>query len=178
MPQTSQLHCHCGQVCLETVGAPITCTECHCDSCRAAAARLQALPGAQRYQDANGGTRFVLYRKDRIRILAGLDLLKQFRLQQESKTRRIVASCCNAPVFLEFENGHWLSVYGDLWAPGTLPPLELRTMTGDLPDPSLLDDAVPNLPKQSGRFFVKLLGAWIAMGFRVPKLAIEETLEA
>src|SRR5687768_2555722 len=64
MPPITSLHCACGQVRLETVGTPITCAECHCNSCRAAAARLQVLPGAPRIQASNGGTHFVLYRKD------------------------------------------------------------------------------------------------------------------
>ena len=116
-------------------------------------------------------TRFVLYRKDRVRFLKGTDLLREFRLTPETKTRRVVATCCNTPVFLEFQNGHWLSLYGGLWPAGTLPPLQLRTMTSDLPAGTVLPDDVPNMKQQSGAFFVKLLGAWIAMGFRSPKLA-------
>lgn len=117
-------------------------------------------------------------RKDRVAFLAGQDLLRSFRLHDGARTRRVVASCCNTPVLLEFQNGHWLSLYGCLWEPGALPALEVRTMTVDLPDPSVLDDSVPNLPRQSGRFFAKLLGAWIAMGLRAPKLRIEGELHA
>ncbi|NZA26466.1 hypothetical protein H0E84_08710 [Luteimonas sp. SJ-92] len=172
MPPKIQLHCACGQVRLEATGDPITSTECHCASCRASAIRLQAVPNGPHLQEPNGGTRFVLYRKDRIDFLGGWELLESFRLSADAKTRRVIASCCNTPVFLEFENGHWLSLYGGLWTPETLPRLELRTMTSDLPDPSVLPDDVPNMRRQSGRFFVKLLGAWIAMGFRAPRLAI------
>ena len=173
-----QLQCACGQVRLETAGDPITSAECHCASCLASAIRLQALPNGPRLQEPNGGTRFVLYRKDRVRFLEGWGLLKLFRLSEDAKTRRVIATCCNTPVFLEFENGHWLSLYGCLWTPETLPRLELRTMTSDLPDPSVLPDDVPNMRRQSGWFFVKLLGAWIAMGFCAPKLAILEELRA
>lgn len=178
MPNDTQLHCACGQVRLEAAGKPIVSAECHCDSCRAAAARLQALPNAPRVQSANGGTRFVLYRKDRVRFAQGRDLLGSFRLTGDAMTRRVVARCCHTPVFLEFENGHWLSLYGCLWPPRTMPALELRTMTGDLADPSALSDDVPNMRRQSGRFFAKLLGAWIAMGFRTPKLHIEGDIHA
>ena len=69
-----------------------------------------------------GATRFVLYRKDRAHIIEGENELKAFRLSAESDTRRVVAACCNTPVYLEFKGGHWLSVYGDLWPDGTLPP--------------------------------------------------------
>jgi len=132
---------------------------------------MQTLPAAPAVLETNGATRFVLYRKDRVRFLKGTHLLKELRLTPEAKTRRVVATCCNTPVFLEFTNGHWLSLYGRLWPAGTLPPLEMRTMTSDLPAGSALPDDVPNGKRQSFSFFVKLLGAWIAMGFRSPKIA-------
>lgn len=166
----TQLACTCGQVRLEVHGAPIICAECHCTSCRAAGVRLQALPNARPLLEPNGGTRFVLHRKDRVRFLGGAPLLREFRLTPASTTRRVVASCCNTPVFLEFRGGHWLSVYGGLWPEGTLPPLELRAMTIDRSDTTPLTDDVPNCRRQSVSFFAKLLGAWIAMGFRSPKI--------
>ncbi len=46
MTQTTQLACACGRVHLEVDRAPIVSTECHCNSCRAAGAKLQALPAA------------------------------------------------------------------------------------------------------------------------------------
>ena len=170
MHPVTPLRCACGQVRLETTGQPITSAECHCNSCRAAASRLQALPHAARFQSVNGGTHFVLYRKDRIRFVQGANLLRTFRLGEAAKTRRVLAGCCNTPVFMELENGHWLSLYGCLWSPDTLPPLRLRTMTADLADRSVLDDAVPNKARQSLRFYAQLLGAWVAMGFRAPKI--------
>jgi hypothetical protein len=167
---TQTIACACGQVQLEVEKAPIISVECHCNSCRAAAARLQTLPGAPHFVEANGGTRFAMYRKDRVRFLTGTDRLKEFRLTPTSKTRRVVATCCNTPVFAEFHGGHWLSLYGCLWPSGTLPPLELRTMTSDLADASVLLNDVPNGNHQSFAFYTRLLGAWIAMGFKVPKI--------
>ena len=171
MTQTTRLHCACGQVHLEVVRAPIVSAECYCNSCRAAGARLQSLSAAAPILGENGATRFVLYRKDRVRIVAGADRLREFRLTPGAKTRRVVAACCNTPIFLEFHNGHWLSLYGCLWQNGTLPPLEVRTMTSDLPDASVLPDDVPNSRRQSIAFFARLLGAWIAMGLRSPTVA-------
>ena len=103
MTQITQLACACGQAHLEVERAPIVSTECHCNSCRAAGARLQTLAEALPFLETNGGTRFVLYRKDRIRFLKGAELLKEFRLAPGAKTRRVVATCCNTPVFLEFQ---------------------------------------------------------------------------
>ncbi|HEU4429277.1 MAG TPA: hypothetical protein VFT98_11030 [Myxococcota bacterium] len=176
MMKRTQLHCACGQVHLEVEGTPIVSAECHCNSCRAAGAKLRSFPAARLFLETNGGTRFVLYRKDRVRFLKGVQLLKEFRLTPVAKTRRVVASCCNTPTFLEFLNGHWLSLYGCLWPAGTMPPLELRTMTSDLPDGAALSDDVPNRKRQSISFFAKLLGAWIAMGLRSPKIAVNGEL--
>lgn len=172
MTKAMRLACACGQVQLEVGGAPIVSAECHCNSCRAAASRLQTLPAVPPFQERNGGTRFVLHRKDRVRFLRGAERLKEFRLAPEAKTRRVVATCCNTPVFLEFQNGHWLSLYACLWPEGTLPPPDLRTMTSDLPDRSVLADDVPDGKLQSLSFFAKLLGAWVAMGFRSPKVTV------
>jgi hypothetical protein len=172
MTQIAQLACACGRVRLDAARAPIISAECHCNSCREAAARLQALPPSRPFLGANGGTHFVLYRKDRVRFLEGTEMLKEFRLTPASKTRRVVASCCNTPVFLEFQGGHWLSVYACLWPQGMLPPVDLRTMTSDLPDGSVLAGDIPSGKRQTLSFYAKLLGAWIAMRFRSPAITV------
>lgn len=171
----SPLECRCKRVQLQLSGPPILAAECHCNSCRKAGALLLSLPGASRTLEENGGTRFVLYRKDRVRFHGGVDRLAYLRLGPKSTTRRVVATCCNTPIFLEFEKGHWLSLYGRLWPEGTQPRPELRTMTSDLPDPGVLDDDLPNAKRQSLSFFLKLLGAWIAMGFKAPRVSVGPT---
>jgi hypothetical protein len=179
MTQDFQLACACGKVHLEVERTPIISTECHCNSCREAGARLDKLPVSHSILEPNGGTHFVLYRKDRIRFTQGADLLREFRLTPTSKTRRVVAGCCNTPVFLEFEGGHWLSLYAGLWPEGSLPPLELRTMTGDRrPEGVALDGDVPSGALQTARFYAKLLGAWIAMGFKSPKISVNGEINA
>jgi len=178
MKQTAQLACACGKLRLELEGLPIISAECHCNSCREAGARLQTLPTARPVLQKNGGTHFVLYRKDRVRFLEGAEQLKEFRLKPDSKTRRVIATCCNTPVFLEFQGGHWLSLYDCLWPEGTLPPPALRTMTSDLPAGTTLSDDVPNAKHQSLSFFAKLLGTWIAMGFRSPKIQVNGAIDA
>nr|PZN27278.1 MAG: hypothetical protein DIU78_05535 [Pseudomonadota bacterium] len=172
MTETTRLDCRCGRVHLELRGAPILSTECCCNSCREAAERLRKLPGAPMLVTAHGATHFVLYRKDRVHLEDPGSVLKELRLTPQSKTRRVVATCCNTPLFLEFENGHWLSLYACLWPEGSRPAPELRTMTSDLPAGSPLPADIPNAKTQSFSFFAKLLGAWIAMGFRAPKVAI------
>lgn len=191
MTRITRLACACGQVQLEVERAPIVSAECHCNSCRAAGARLErfraqrepvriekTLPTAAPLLEPNGGTRFVLYRKDRVRFLEGTEQLREFRLTPAAKNRRVVATCCNTPIFLEFQNGHWLSLYSSLWPEGTRPPLDLRTMTSDLPDASTLAGDVPSGKRQSLAFFAKLLGAWIAMGFKSPKITVNGEIHA
>jgi hypothetical protein len=175
MSERTQLSCACGRVRLEVERAPIVSAECHCTSCRTAGAQLQARPDARPVLEANGGTHFVLYRKDRIHFLQGTELLKEHRLSPHAKTRRVLASCCNSPVFLEFERGHWLSMYAGLWPEDVRPAIELRTMISDLADASSLPDDVPNARYQSFMFFKRLLAAWAAMGFRAPKSEVGRT---
>lgn len=172
MASETHLSCSCGLVRLELTGPSIISAECCCTSCRTAGERLERLPGARPVRGPFGATRYELYRKDRVRFASGGEHLREFRLTPDSRTRRVVAACCNTPLFTEFQGGHWLSLYGALWPAGTLPPLQMRTMTSDLPDVSVLPDDVPNLKRQNGTFFGKLLLAWVAMGFRVPSIAV------
>jgi hypothetical protein len=174
MTDTTPLACRCGKVRLEVAKAPMIAAECYCDSCRTAGERLSALPGAVPMLNDKGGTPYELYRKDRVRFTAGEDLLRAFRLKPTSPTRRVVARCCNTPIFTEFQNGHWLSLYAALWPEVERPPMQLRTMTSDLPPEVTLDDRLPNAKHQTFGFFAALLGAWVAMGFKVPKLEITE----
>lgn len=178
MTDPTTLTCSCGKVHIDIQHAPIMVSECHCTSCRQASERLGHLPGAPDVRAENGGTPYVLYRKDRVRITSGQDMIREFRLKPESPTRRIVASCCNTPLFLEFQHGHWLSIFSVLWPEETRPPAEMRTMTSDIPDGVTLDTSIPNARTQSLSFMRKLLGAWIAMGFRSPKLEINGQINA
>jgi Family of unknown function (DUF6151) len=178
MTAAAQITCICGHTRLEVADKPIVNVACCCNSCQSAGARLRLLPAAASVLESDGSTRFVLYRKDRVRVLKGSERLKEFRLTPQSKTRRVIATCCNTPVFLEFQGGHWLSLYSCLWPEGRLPALEMRTMTMDLPAGTVLPDDVPNARRQPISFMVKLLAAWVAMGFKAPKVAINGELHA
>lgn len=170
MTQTTHLSCTCGQTRLTVEQRPIVTVECCCTSCRTAGGRLETLPGAPKIVEPNGATHLILYRKDRIRFEEGTELMREHRLTPQSATRRVVATCCNTPIFLEFTKGHWLSLYSCLWSAESRPAIEMRTMTSDaLPGVNLSDD-VPNPKSHTFSFFVKLLTAWAAMGFKVPKI--------
>jgi hypothetical protein len=170
MPQTIPLTCACGAVQMQAQNAPILSVECLCTSCRKAADILETLPGAPPLRAPSGGTRMEMYRKDRVTCTKGAAHLREYRLNDTTKSRRVVATCCNTPMFLDFTQGHWIDLYGHLWPAGTLPPLQMRTMTSDLDDPGTLPQDVPNLKTHSPRFFIRLISAWAAMLFRTPKL--------
>lgn len=170
MTQTIPLSCNCGATVIEATNPPILSVECLCTSCRTAASMMDQLPYATPIRESSGGTRMEMYRKDRVRCTQGAENLREFRLTGTTKTRRVIATCCNTPMFLDFTQGHWIDLYGKLWQAGTLPPLQMRTMTSDLVDRAGLPDDVPNLKTHSARFFFRLIGAWAAMRFRTPKI--------
>jgi hypothetical protein len=172
MRKTTTLACACGQFHVELTGAPFITAECHCNSCRSAARRLSALPPAFPIEDASGGVPYILYRKDRIRFPDGTAGLAEFRLTDKSPTRRVLTTCCNTPVFTEFEGGHWLSLFAGLWPAKTRPPMQIRTQTGDVAEGTVLDTSLPSGAMTTAGFYAKLLGAWIAMGFKAPRIEV------
>jgi hypothetical protein len=165
--ECTSVHCGCGKVELQIVGAPILRGICYCASCQEAGRRHQAEPGVNSVLAEDGGTDYVLYRKDRVGCVQGRDLLEERRLKPDSPTRRMVARCCNTAMFLDFTKGHWVTVYrGRL--PDDMPPATMRLMTAERPEGVVLPDDMANYPGHSGKFMLKLLGAWLAMGFRRP----------
>src|ERR1700739_744955 len=93
--------CRCGKVELQIVGAPILRGICYCTSCQEAGRLHQSVPGVDAALAEDGGTDYVLYRKDRVRCVQGADLLEERRLKPGSPTRRMPAGCCNTAMFLD-----------------------------------------------------------------------------
>ena len=162
--------CQCGTVALAMAGKPIAAVTCYCHSCQAAGQTFDVPPGAPRTLEADGGTTYLLVRKDRIEWLSGTDQLDEHRLRPDSPTRRFVARCCNSPIALEFTKGHWLSVYSARIPAENRPATEMRTMIKERPDGVELPDDIPNHAAPSGKLLWRLLKAWAAMGFRAPKV--------
>ena len=161
--------CTCGQVLFEAVGTPILSAVCYCESCRSAARQFEQKPGAPAVLNSDGGIDYCLFRKDRVKIVRGAEHLQAYRVTEASTTRRVTASCCNAPMFLDFTSGHWLTLYRDR-LPEDAPQLEMGVMAKDLPAGHVPRDDLPTYPTHPARFMIKLLAAWAAMGFRRPKL--------
>jgi hypothetical protein len=163
--------CQCGKVKFEAVGAPILAAACYCTSCQEAGRQFALLASAPPVLDADSGTGMILYRKDRVHCLMGQHYLQEHRLKPDSPTRRVIATCCNSAMFLDFTKGHWLSMFRKRFPAGA-PPLEMRVMTNERRLGVALADDVPNYGGHSGKFMVKLIAAWIAMGFRRPEITL------
>jgi len=161
--------CSCGQTQFELAGTPIASAACHCASCRTAAARFVQL-GAPSVLDADGGVPLTLVRKDRVRCVSGHEHLRAYRLTETTKTRRVLARCCNSPMFID-PGAHWLSFFHDRLG-SHAPPIEMRLSRVSTAPPS---DGVPSSTTISPRLVWRIFRAWAAMGFRTPKLEpIEE----
>jgi hypothetical protein len=161
--QGATASCQCGQVELVATGKPIITAACYCDDCHAAARTLEALPGAPPVLERDGGTSYVMYRNDRIRLTKGRERLKPFKLKETAHTRRQVASCCNTPMYMDFDSGpHWVDLYRAR-VQGDAPPIEIRTCTKFAPAGTTFNDGIPSPAMHTGSFYWKLLAAWIPM---------------
>jgi hypothetical protein len=172
MTDPTTIACLCGRCRLTLRGQPILTAECHCESCRLATDHFEEELGAPKERSTAGGVPYVLWRKDRMERIEGEELMVGYRLKPGATTRRVIATCCKAPMFLEFSAGHWLSLNAARFPASERPAMELRTMTSDRQDSSPLPDDIPNAKTHSGAGFMRrLLMAWVAMGFRNPPVA-------
>lgn len=154
--------CACGSVEFKAVGAPILSAACYCDDCQEGARQIEALQKAQPVLDPCGGTAYLLYRKDRVQCSKGTEHLRDYKIKNESPTRRVVATCCNSALFLDFQKGHWLSVYQARFE-GDVPPLQMRIQTKFKPEGCEIPNDVPSYPTYPLRFIAKVLLARVAM---------------
>jgi len=158
--------CSCGSVELEAIGAPIVSVVCYCDDCEEGSRLIEALPNARPVRDSDGGTAYLVYRKDRVKCSRGTQFLQAHKIREKSPTNRVVATCCNSAMLLNFDDGkHWVDIYRAR-VQGDAPALQMRICTkfkagnGDVPN-----DA-PGYPTFPLRFLAKLLAARIAMLLR------------
>ncbi len=155
--------CACGRVEVEAAGAPIACAVCYCDDCRKGADLIEALPGAGAVRDADGGSAYILFRKDRFAPRKGADLLKSYKLKDSSPTNRVVATCCNSAMFVNFDRGpHWVSAYRARFR-GELPPVQFRICTRFKAEGVTLPDDAPSSPRYPARLMFRLLASRVGM---------------
>jgi hypothetical protein len=157
--------CSCGAVELKAFGRPIVSSVCYCDDCQKGAAQIEALPNAPAVREPDGGTAYILYRKDRVECSRGTDLLRKYKLKQSSATNRVVAGCCNSAMFVNFDRGpHWVSAYRARFH-GDLPPLQLRMCTRFKPEGVVLPNDVPSSRGYPPKLIGRLLASRVAMLF-------------
>ena len=145
------------------MGAPIVTVVCHCDDCQEGARRIEALPNAAPFRDADGGTPLLIYRDDRFRCSQGEELLVAHKLKESSPTRRMVASCCNSAMFLKFSRGFWVSSYRARYEESDLPPLQMRIMIEHRRTDMELPSDAPGYRGIPRRLFARFLLARAAM---------------
>jgi hypothetical protein len=75
-------------------------------------------------------------------------------------------------MFLDFTKGHWLSIYRKRLPDGA-PQVRMRIMTRERRPGIVLQDDLPNHHGHPGRALLKLILAWIAMGFSRPDMGLE-----
>ncbi|MGQ9427227.1 GFA family protein [Gilvimarinus sp. F26214L] len=164
MPSTNYTiaQCACGDVQIELAGEPILGAACYCDDCQEGARQLESLPSASPIMSADGGTDVLLFRKDRMQCSKGSDLLRDYRIKDDSPTRRVVATCCNSAMFLDFKKGHWVSVYRTRFDDDA-PPIELRIQTRYRSNKDPVATKLPEYKSYPLRFISKLMAARIGM---------------
>ncbi len=159
--------CSCGGVELKAFGAPIVRNVCYCDDCQKGSRQIEDLPNAGSVRDPDGGTAYMLYRKDRIECSKGAALLKSYKIKENSVTNRVVATCCNSAMFMNFDKGpYWVSAYTARFR-GELPLLQMRICTKFKTNDVVLPDDVPSYRGYPLRFMAKLLASGAAMLFRL-----------
>lgn len=154
--------CSCGKVECEAAGTPIVSVACFCDDCQEGSRQIEALPGAPLLRGADGGTPYVLYRKDRFRCSRGGELLRELRLREGSPTKRVVASCCNSGMYVDFEKGHWLSIYRGRFV-GADVPVQMHIQTRFKPKDMRDSGEVPSYASFPFSLLAKLVFARLAM---------------
>jgi hypothetical protein len=159
-------HCQCGAVELAATGRPIVASVCYCDDCRAAAKQIAALAGSPPpVVEPDGGTEYLLFRKDRFACTKGYEHLMASRLTEASATRRMVAACCNSAMYMAFDDKrHWVSAYRMRFQ-GDVPPLEMRICTKSRSSNEPLDTSVPSYAGYPPKLIVRLVGSMLGTIF-------------
>jgi hypothetical protein len=158
--------CSCGSVELKVFGAPIVGSVCYCDDCQTGSRQIEALPNAGPVRDPDGGTAYILYRKDRIECAKGGALLKNYKIKESSATNRVVATCCNSAMFMSFDKGpFWVAAYRARFQ-GDPPPLQMRICTKFKPENVVLRNDVPSYRGYPLRLMAKLLASGATMLLR------------
>jgi hypothetical protein len=157
--------CSCGSVEIDASGTPITSVVCYCDTCQKGSRQIEALTNAVPILGPDGGTAYILYRKDRIKYAKGAELLKGYKIEEKSTTSRVVATCCNSAMVMRFDDAkHWVPVYRARFQ-GDIPPLQWRICTKFKPENAGVPTDIPSSEMYPAGFMWKLLASKLSMLF-------------
>jgi hypothetical protein len=121
--------CRCGAVEIGAWSNPLVVAACYCDDCQAASERLAAAGNSAPLAGVDGGTEFMVFRRDRIPCTRGVENLQLMRLTAATKTRRMVSGCCATPMYVGFDDKRpWVSAFRASSA-----PMRLRWKCGSAP---------------------------------------------
>jgi hypothetical protein len=164
--QATKARCSCGSVEIDALGPPIMCVSCYCDDCQEAARRLEAAPGHAPLRTEDGGTPFVVFRKDRVTVRKGNELLDKFKLRESSPTNRWIARCCDSAMLLDFDDSkHWVDVYRERLSE-TKPLIEMLVCTRFRDNANPIRTDIPGYSSYPLRFIARLIRAKVAMMIR------------
>lgn len=165
---THVARCQCGAVEIGAWAEPIAVNACYCDDCQAAARRLAASADLAPAIDTDGGTEFMLFRRDRIACTRGAVGLQAMRLTDASKTRRMIAGCCGTPMYLAFDDKRpWVSAFRASFG-ADAPPVKMRICTRFRRPGDWAEDGLPSHPGYPPALIVRILAAWPGMLFSRP----------
>lgn len=157
--------CACGNVEIEALGEPITSIVCYCDTCQMGSRQIEALPNAAPILGPDGGTAYILFRKDRVKYAKGAELLSGYK-DEKTGTRRVFATCCNSAMVMQLGDAmHWVPVYRDR-VQGDVPPVQWSICTKYKPEGAAIPADVPSSPMYPAGFMWKLLSSRFAMLFQ------------
>ncbi len=157
--------CSCGKVEIEVCGSPITSVVCYCDTCQEGSRQIEALANAASILSPDGGTAYILYRKDRIKYSKAAELLKGYKVDEKSTTSRVVAICCNCAMVMRFDDTkHWVPIYRGRFH-DDMSPLQWRICTKFKPANAEIPNDVPISTMYPAGFMWKLLSSKISMVF-------------
>lgn len=159
------IRCSCGSVEIHAHGAPMTSVVCYCDTCQAGSRQIEAATTSGPIIGTDGGTDYVLFRKDRVEYAKGAELLKGYQVDEKSATSRVIATCCGSPMMMRLAPAmHWVPIYrmrfGD-----DVPPVQWRICTKFKPEDAEIPTDVPSSSMYPAGFMWTLVTSRLSMLF-------------
>ena len=152
--------CRCGAVEIGAWSNPLVVAACYCDDCQAASERLAAAGNSAPLAGVDGGTEFMVFRRDRIACTRGVENLQLMRLTAATKTRRMVSGCCATPMYVGFDDKRpWVSAFRASFGPDA-PPVEMRICTRFRRPEHKAEDGLSEHPGYPAAMILRILAVW------------------